>query len=76
MLMDCRYLLEKLSSPQVGHIFREANIVADKLACYEKGRDPEMGRNVVFFVYPPPFIFNELKEDLYGTWTIRPVAVT
>nr|XP_009800955.1 PREDICTED: uncharacterized protein LOC104246773 [Nicotiana sylvestris] len=40
MLMDCRNLLEKLGSPQVGHIFREANAVADKLACYGKGRDP------------------------------------
>ncbi|OIT21161.1 hypothetical protein A4A49_59622, partial [Nicotiana attenuata] len=49
ILMDCRHLLEKLGSPHVGHIFREANVIADKLACYGKGRDPEMRRNVMFF---------------------------
>ncbi|OIT33478.1 hypothetical protein A4A49_57326, partial [Nicotiana attenuata] len=36
MLIDRRHLLEKLGSPQVGHIFREANAAADKLAAMGK----------------------------------------
>nr|XP_009766036.1 PREDICTED: uncharacterized protein LOC104217463 [Nicotiana sylvestris] len=33
---------------------REANAAADKLACYGKGSDPKIERNVMVFVYPPP----------------------
>ncbi|OIT06638.1 hypothetical protein A4A49_61481, partial [Nicotiana attenuata] len=47
MLIDCRQLMEKLGSPQVCHIFREANAAANKLACYEKDRDPAMEKNVL-----------------------------
>ncbi|OIT29296.1 hypothetical protein A4A49_59726, partial [Nicotiana attenuata] len=50
MLMDCRQLIEKLGSPQVCHIFKEANAAADKLACYGKGRDLAMGKNVLVLV--------------------------
>ncbi|OIT19948.1 hypothetical protein A4A49_59188, partial [Nicotiana attenuata] len=50
MLMDCRQPMEKLGSPQVCHIFKEANDAADKLACYGKGRNPAMGNNTLIFV--------------------------
>ncbi|OIT28000.1 hypothetical protein A4A49_59414, partial [Nicotiana attenuata] len=50
ILMDCRQLMEKLGSPQVCQIFREANAAADKLACYGKGRDPAIGKNVLVVV--------------------------
>lgn len=32
LLLDCRLLIQQLSSPQLNHTYREQNIVADKLA--------------------------------------------
>lgn len=71
ILLDCRFLIQQLSSPQLRHTYREQNIVPDKLAYF--GMELE-GTTITFFADPPHFIWQDLLHDKHGYGKIRRVT--
>ncbi|OIT05759.1 hypothetical protein A4A49_61449, partial [Nicotiana attenuata] len=61
LIDDCRYLLRKANDPQLKHIFREANGVADLLA--KNGCSLGTFCTLQTFAGPPIFVIHVLKRD-------------
>lgn len=52
LVHDCRFLIRQLHNPKITHIYREQNMVADRLAHF--GSDLT-GSNITFFEQTPLF---------------------
>ncbi|OIT03397.1 hypothetical protein A4A49_57599, partial [Nicotiana attenuata] len=65
LIDDCRYLLRMAHDPQLNHIFREANGVADLLA--KNGCSLNTFCTLQIFAVAPVFTFHALKRDNLGT---------
>ncbi|OIT35126.1 hypothetical protein A4A49_60188, partial [Nicotiana attenuata] len=65
LIDDCRYLLRKVNDPQLKHVFREANGVADLLA--KNGCSLDTFCILQTYAVPPAFVVHVLKRDSLGT---------
>ncbi|OIS98624.1 hypothetical protein A4A49_60972, partial [Nicotiana attenuata] len=65
LIDDCRYLLRKVNDPQLKHVFKEANGVADLIA--KKGCSLDAFCILQTYALPPAFVVHVLKRDSLGT---------
>ncbi|KAK4370135.1 hypothetical protein RND71_009610 [Anisodus tanguticus] len=63
LFTDCRYLLHQLHNLVIRHVYREQNMVADRLAVL--GATME-GANLSILDDPPSFVLALLHDDQYG----------
>lgn len=71
LLLDYRSLIKDLNEPQINHIYREGNIVANKLTVFGRPQNQRTKNNVVTFDSPLPFILQEFLEDFQSNETAR-----
>ncbi|OIS96393.1 putative ribonuclease h protein, partial [Nicotiana attenuata] len=69
LIDDCRYLLRKANDPQLKHVFREANGVADLLA--KNGCSLDTFCTLQTYAVLPVFVIHVLKRDSLGTMLPR-----
>ncbi|OIT05835.1 putative ribonuclease h protein [Nicotiana attenuata] len=73
LITDCRWMLTRAGEPQVTHIFREANGVADAMA--KTGSNSNFFGNPMLYFSPPPFVVSAFKLDKLGTLCPRKVPL-
>lgn len=72
LISKCRYLMNRLGTIQMQHVFREQNHVVDSLA-KEAVRKLNMGTTTLFVTPPPPFVRQIWQNDSMGTMYIRKI---
>ncbi|XP_019251144.1 PREDICTED: uncharacterized protein LOC109230066 [Nicotiana attenuata] len=73
LITDCRWMLTRAGEPQVTHIFREANGVADVMA--KNGSNSNFFGNPMLYFSPPPFVVSTFELDKLGTLCPRKVPI-
>lgn len=72
-------LIKDLNEPQINHVYREVNVVANKLvvlarrhlAVFRRQQNQRVGNNVLTFDFSPHFILHDLLEDFQSNETTR-----
>ncbi|XP_019241745.1 PREDICTED: uncharacterized protein LOC109221747, partial [Nicotiana attenuata] len=65
LITDCRWMFSRAREPQVTHVFREANGVADILA--KHGSNSNFFGNLMLYFSPPPFVVSTFELDKLET---------
>ncbi|OIT22333.1 putative ribonuclease h protein [Nicotiana attenuata] len=73
LITDCRWMLTRAGEPQVTHVFREANGVADIMA--KHGSNSNSFGNPMLYFSPPPFVTSTFELDKLGTLCPRKVPI-
>lgn len=72
LIFECRYLLSKLETWVLWHVFREQNRTADYIA--KEGASLGNFGNMKVFIDPPNFVLNHSHADSMGTPYLRRLA--
>ncbi|KAJ8574014.1 hypothetical protein K7X08_010525 [Anisodus acutangulus] len=72
---ECKYMMTRLGNPQIRHVYREQNKVADALALAKEGARRKVFGAMKLLIVPPVYANNCFWTDMGGTTFARKINV-